>query len=179
VPLNAALERSGMAPDYVVRVAAPEDAERVAKLLEASYPPLMAGAYDEGTLAPALKLMTRANPSLLASGTYYLAESFGHRVVGCGGWTLERPGTAVREPGLAHIRHFATDAAWTRRGVGRALYDRCEADARLVGVRAFECYSSLNAEAFYAALGFRRVRAFSIEFGPNVSLPAVLMSRKI
>jgi N-acetylglutamate synthase-like GNAT family acetyltransferase len=168
-----------MTPDYVVRVAAPEDAERVGKLLAASYPPLMAGAYDERTLAPALKLMTRANPSLLASGTYYLAESFGHRVVGCGGWTLERPGTAVKEAGLAHIRHFATDAAWTRRGVGRALYDRCEADARLVGVRAFECYSSLNAEAFYAALGFRRVRAFSIELGPNVSLPAVLMSRKI
>ena len=168
-----------MTGDYVIRVATPDDAERVRALLEASYPPLMAAAYDERVLAPALKLMTKPNPSLLASGTYYIAESSDTRVVGSGGWTLQRPGTAVTEAGLAHIRHFATDPSWTRRGVGRALYDRCEIAARLVGVRAFECYSSLNAEAFYSALGFRRVREFSVELKSDLVLPAVLMFREI
>ena len=168
-----------MTGDYVIRVATSADAERVGALLEASYPPLMATAYDERALAPALKLMTKANPSLLISGTYYVAESSDNFVVGCGGWTLERPGTAVTEAGLAHIRHFATDPAWTRRGVGRAIYDRCETAARLVGVHTFECYSSLNAEAFYSALGFRRVRELSLELKSDVVLPVVLMSREI
>ena len=167
-----------MTADYVIRVAHPDDAPAVGRLLEASYPPLMAPAYDPRVLLPALKVMTKANPSLLASGTYYVAESPGGRIVGCGGWTLVRPGTTETELGLAHVRHFATDPSWTRRGVGRALYDRCESSARLVGVRAFECYSSLNAERFYAALGFRRVRDFKIDLG-TVLLPGVLMRREI
>lgn len=164
-----------MAGGYVIKVATPNDAEPVARLLEASYPLLMAAAYDERVLVPALKLMTKPNLSLLASGTYYLAETSDKRVVGCGGWTLQRPGTTVTEPGLAHIRHFATDPSWARRGVGRAIYDRCEAAARLVGVHAFECHSSLNAEGFYSALGFRRVREFTVELTPDVALPGVLM----
>src|SRR5688572_20469091 len=119
-----------MTADYVIRVATPDDAASVATLLEASYPPLMASAYDARALLPALKVMTKPNPSLLASGTYYLAESPGGRIVGSGGWTLERPGTRVIEPGVAHIRHFATDPSWAKRGVGRAIYDRCESAAR-------------------------------------------------
>lgn len=59
---------------YKVRAAKPGDAEAVRTLLRASYPKLMASSYDEEVLAPALELMTRANPSLLRSGTYYLAE---------------------------------------------------------------------------------------------------------
>ena len=168
-----------MAGDYVIRVATPNDAERVRRLLEASYPPLMASAYDERMLAPALKVMTKPNPSLLASGTFYLAESSDHGVVGCGGWTHERPGTTLAEPRLAHIRHFATDPSWTRRGIGRAIFDRCESAARLVGVHAFECYSSLNAERFYSALWFRRVRELTLELTPDVALPCVVMLREL
>ena len=168
-----------MTASYVVRIATPDDAANVGRLLEASYPPLMAQAYDARTLLRALDLMTKANPALLASGTYYVAESPGGRTVGCGGWTLERPGTAVTEPGLAHVRHFATDPSWARRGVGRAIFDRCESAARLAGVHAFECYSSLNAERFYAALGFRRVRYLDVQLTSDVLLPGVLMLREI
>ena len=50
--------------------------------------------------------MTRANPGLLASGTYYVAESRDSLIVGCGGWTRESPVDGGIEPGLGHIRHF-------------------------------------------------------------------------
>ena len=165
--------------DYEVRVARPEDTAAVDRLLQVSYPKLMASSYDEELLAPALKLMTKANASLLGSGTYYVAELSTGLVVGCGGWTLERPGTGTVEPHMGHIRHFATHPGWTRRGVGRAIYRLCESAARSAGVIAFECYSSLNAEKFYSALGFENIREIDIELQPSVVLRAVLMRREL
>ncbi|MGZ8336264.1 MAG: hypothetical protein ACXWU1_06345, partial [Allosphingosinicella sp.] len=111
-----------------VRVAGPEDAAAVGRILVASYPALMAGAYEPELLARALPMIVRPHPRLLAGGTYYLAkaaaapERRGGLPIGCGGWSRERPGTSQTEPGLAHIRHFATHGDWIGRGVGRALY---------------------------------------------------------
>ncbi len=164
---------------HAPRVATRDDAAAVDALLQASYPQLMASAYDEALLVPALKLMTKAKLSLLASGTYYVAESQGGLVVGCGGWTRERPGTNVVEAGLAHLRHFGTHPAWTNRGIGRAIYQLCETAARAAGVITFECHASLNAEAFYSALGFKSIRRMDFELGPDAVLPGLLMRRQI
>ncbi|HEY8521574.1 MAG TPA: hypothetical protein VIN61_15990 [Gammaproteobacteria bacterium] len=71
--------------DYEVRVATLDDADAVGAVLRASYPKLMAASYDEQVLAPALEMMTKADPVLLGSGTYYVAELSNGRVVGCGG----------------------------------------------------------------------------------------------
>ena len=161
-----------------IRVATPADSAAVAEVLVHSYPELMAGAYDPDLLARALPLITRPHPRLLAGGCYYLAEWDGH-AAGCGGWSRERPGGNEVEPGLAHIRHFATHRDWIGRGVGRALYERCEQDARAAGVNRFECYASLNGEAFYAAMGFARIGAIEVGMGPDVEFPSILMRRPI
>jgi N-acetylglutamate synthase-like GNAT family acetyltransferase len=139
----------------------------------------MKAAYDADTLAPALKLMTRANPALVSSGTYYVAESENGTLVGCGGWTREHPGDDVVTEGIGHIRHFGTHPEWTRRGIGRSIYRLCEADAREAGVRRFECYSSVNAENFYSSLGFERIAVVDLQLIPGVSLCAYRMCREL
>ncbi|MGC1952071.1 MAG: hypothetical protein WA970_05770 [Gammaproteobacteria bacterium] len=68
--------------EYLIRVAGPGDAAAVTALLNESYPLLMSQAYDKATFAAALEVMTTANPKLLASGTFYLAESRVGQVVG-------------------------------------------------------------------------------------------------
>jgi len=165
--------------DFAIRVSTPEDEASVNALLQASYPKLMSTSYDAAILADALPLFTKANPSLLSAGTYYLAESTEHGVVGCGGWTCERPGTGEVEPGLGHIRHFGTHASWTGRGVGRSIYAMCEEGARSAGVKRFECYSSLNGQGFYAALGFESVRRINVDLSSDVSIPGILMALPI
>ncbi len=167
------------ANDYATRIATLDDAAGVGALLQASYPTLMGSAYDEVLLAPALELMTKANMSLLASDTYYVAESRGGLVIGCGGWTRERPGSDIVEANLGHIRHFGTHPDWTHRGIGRAIYRLCETEARSERITSFECYSSLNAEGFYLTLGFESIRRTDIELGPNALLPGVVMRRRI
>ena len=159
-----------------IRVATPADAAAVAHVLVNSYPALMASAYDPALLARALPLITRPHPRLLAGGRYYLAEADGH-AAGCGGWSWERPGETRVEPGLSHIRHFATHRDWTGRGAGRALSDRCEQDARAAGANRFECYASVNGEAFYSALGFVRIGAIEVAMGPGLDFPSILMRR--
>jgi predicted N-acetyltransferase YhbS len=161
-----------------LRVASPGDAADVRELLEDSYPALMAGAYAPDLLARALPLMLRPHPQLLAAGTYFLAEIQG-RPVGCGGWSRVRPGNDEVEPGLAHIRHFAVRSGSVGRGVGRALYLRCEGEARAAGADRLEVWSSLNGEAFYAALGFARVGPIDVPMGPGILLPSILMRREI
>lgn len=168
-----------MQAGFIVRIATPGDEARVNDLLAVSYSTLMPSAYDAPSLTPVLGVMTRAQPALLSAGTYFVAETVDGHLVGCGGWTKERPGNGELAPGLGHIRHFATHPDWISRGIGRAIYALCEIQARAAGVERFECYASLNAEEFYTALGFTPARRFDLEMGEGLKFPSVLMLRSL
>lgn len=138
----------------------------------------MAEAYEPDLLRRALPLITKPNTSLLRSGKYYVAES-ASEVVGCGGWSLEEPGRTSVQPGIGHIRHFAVAAKHVGRGTGRALFERCEADARQSGIRLLKCFSSLNAVEFYAALGFQLCGTIEVEMPGGLMFPSYLMEKRI
>jgi N-acetylglutamate synthase-like GNAT family acetyltransferase len=135
----------------------------------------MRPAYDAQLLEQVLPRMTLARPSLLESGSYYVFESSEGVIVGCGGWTRERPGSSEVAANVGHIRHFGVHPDWIRRGVGTALYSRCKHDARDLGLSQFECYSSLNGEAFYAALGFRRLAQIDVDMSDGLRFPSMHM----
>ncbi len=166
---------------FTARVATPEDAKAVEQLLKASYPALMAPSYAPALLEPVLARITRANPALLQSGTFYLVESPAGEVVGCGGWTLAPPDTAFtgQTNVVAHLRHFATHPRWTGLGVGRTIYSLCRANAFEAPARVLEVCSSLNGEGFYAAMGFERVRDVTVPIAPQLAFPGVLMRCRI
>ncbi len=167
-----------MTAGITLRVATAEDAQALTALITASYRSLADGSYDEATLQAALPLMSRANPKLLASGTYYVAEDE-REAAGCGGWTFEAPGTGDLVDGVAHIRHFATHPAHLRKGVARLLMERCLAEAHGAGARLMRCQSTLPGERFYASAGFRRIRPIEVAMGPGVTLPAIEMERPL
>jgi len=161
-----------------VRIATSDDAATVARILGESYPLLLAGHYEPSLLARALPLMVHANPRLLVSGTYYLASIDG-RAAGCGGWSHEEPGTGKMEVGVAHLRHFAVARDWTKRGVGKALFTRCEAEARAAGVKRLFCDSTLNGQAFYVALGFGSPKPMQMALAPDLLFPGIRLRRTI
>ena len=161
-----------------VRRTYPEDEALIDELLERAYPTLMADAYRKEVLSAALPFLTKSNMELLKSGTYYVAEE-SRRVLGCGGWTLQRPGTSEITPGIAHLRHFATDPACVRQGVGRTIFRECAQAAAKAGATMFQTYSSLNAESFYQSLGLTRVRLIDLPRPSTVPIPAILMEGQI
>ncbi len=154
---------------FSIRVSTPADADAVSALLVAS--------YDGAVLDLALPFMTRANPGLLTSGSYYLAEEGSGDIVGCGGWTMAAPGTGQIVERQAHIRHFGTHPAWTGCGVGAALLARCISEAEALGITMFHCFSTLNGEPFYWAGGFKTIGPISVPMGPHL-FPAMLMRRE-
>jgi GNAT superfamily N-acetyltransferase len=164
--------------DITIRTATPEDQEMLSDLLAAAYGELGHGSYDSDALAAALPLMSRANPKLLASGSYYIAEIDG-AAAGCGGWTMDKPGSGEITEGVGHIRHFATHPDHLRKGIARLLLEHCLTEARAVGIRVMRSQSTLPAEQFYTAAGFRRIGPITIEMGPGVVLPAVEMQRPL
>ncbi len=168
------------APDLtVIRATGPDDADAVSALLRVCYTTLMAPGYPPGALSQALPFMMRANPTLLRSGRYYVAETADGALIGCGGWSLERPDAPQDpvNPALGHIRHFATHPDWIRRGVGKALIDRCVDDARARGVQRFECWASLVAQRFYESAGFRLLAPLDVRIGASVVIPSLRMMR--
>lgn len=172
--------RSQMDKDMILREAMPGDRKSVGLLLLTSYSELLKNAYRESVLAAALPLITMANPTLLSCGTFFVVcDSEEGDALGCGGWTHQRPGTNEIVDGVAHIRHFAVHPKWIGHGIGRRLYERCESQAREANVKTFECYSTLNAERFYATLGFRKIATEEIELTPTTRLPIVSMCRSI
>lgn len=159
---------------FSLRLATLADVDAVTSVLEKAYGQLLAADYPPDELAAALPLITRAQPDLLASGTYYVAVADG--IIGCGGWTRERPDTRQIEPGVVHLRHFATDPAHTQRGVGRAIVERCIEDAARGGAEHLACFATLSAERFYHALGFVSERPMTLDVG-GMKFDAVLMGR--
>lgn len=162
-----------------LRIATVEDSDAVASVLGPSCTQLMAAAYPPDLLARTLPAITRANPALLSSSRYYLVETQTGEAAGCGGWSSHPPGRRDDHPERAHIRHFATHPAWTRRGVGRLLYERCAADARAAGFFLFEAWASLNGEGFYTSLGFRPLGRIETPMPGGVMFPAIRMERAI
>jgi N-acetylglutamate synthase-like GNAT family acetyltransferase len=164
---------------FSIRVAQLTDADAISTLLGACYSKLLAACYDEDVLTRALPHFTKANPVLLVCGTYYVVESDAGRIVGCGGWTPEKPLTKDIVEGEAHVRHFATDPAEIRRGIGGTLLAHCIDEARRNSVHTLHCYSTFYAERFYQAAGFTTIKSIGLELSPGVTLPSLWMVRKL
>jgi N-acetylglutamate synthase-like GNAT family acetyltransferase len=163
----------------LIRIAKPADLDAVGSLLAASYSSLLATHYDDDLLGRALPHITKAKPDLLACGTYYVAETEPGKIVGCGGWTSANPGSGEIAEREAHIRHFAIHPHWIRRGIATGLLVRCFNDAQSFGILKLQCVSTLNAERFYQASGFKRVGPIDVPICPDLTFPCILMGREM
>jgi N-acetylglutamate synthase-like GNAT family acetyltransferase len=165
-------------PTLTIRPATRADLAAVDALLAASYPALLKPDYPPSVLVTALPLIARANPRLLASGSYFVVCDAG-QVVGAGGWTWAAPHGGVCPRDMGHIRHVVTDQRQTRRGIASALMTQIISDARAGGVATLDCLSTLTAVAFYAACGFTSIGPIEVTLRPGISFPAVRMQLRI
>lgn len=170
-----------MSETLTVRIAEPSDLAAIDELLSRTYPVLLKNDYPASTMVLALPIISRANPQLVASGSYYVVEE-GGAVVGAGGWTHAAPaGRRARNArrATAHIRHVVTDYRRTRRGIGRALMTRIFGDAADDGVARLECLSTRTAVPFYAAFGFAALGPVEVMLAPGIEFPSVRMVRRL
>jgi GNAT superfamily N-acetyltransferase len=170
---------------FSLRPATPDDVPALRALIAASARGLAAGDYTAAQIEAALETAWGVDSEVIGDGTYLVAEAAGE-IVACGGWSRRATlfgGDAqagrrseVLDPGrdAARIRAFFVRPDWARRGIGRALLARSEAEARAHGFRAAELVATLPGERLYRAFGYvgdRRVEyplrdGITIEFVP-------------
>ena len=159
---------------FNIRLARKADIPAIDLLYANSYPKLLKPDYPPSILVTVVPMFSKSQPKLVASGTYFVAEGDDGEIIGAGGWTTRGPMGEV-EPGLGHVRHFATDPSAVRLGVGRGLMVTCFEQAKDQGRERLSCYSTITAVPFYEALGFEKCGDIEIEFGGGLRLPAVSM----
>ena len=166
--------------EVLVRQAETGDIPQIDALMARAFPRLLKADYPPSTLVLAVPRMAKAQPRLIASGTYFVAQDPSGRLLGSGGWTASPP-HGQGDPQAAHVRHFATDPDCARQGVGRAILSHALADATMRGMQRMDCFSTRTAEKFYAAMGFRRMREEEVEIQLKdaVVFPAIAMSRTL
>ena len=158
-----------------LRRAALTDLDGIDRLLGRSYPRLLAADYPPSALVLAVPRFARAQPELLSSGRYFVAEGPQGRILGAGGWSRRNPAGRSAVAGTGHVRHVATDPDVARQGVGRMVMMRVMQEAREAGVRWLDCLSTRTAVPFYQALGFRSMHAQELLLGPGISFPVMRM----
>jgi GNAT superfamily N-acetyltransferase len=173
-----------------MRVARLEDAPRIADLMRASVLELFPRFYDDRQTASAAVHIAHIDLQLIEDGTYYVEEADGE-IVACGGWSRRNKLFSGRgdsdddarlldpatEP--ARVRAMFVRSDWTRRGLGRAILERCERDAAAEGFRSLVLGATLPGELLYRAFGFAEDERFQVEMPDGVSVECVAMSRPI
>ena len=160
-----------------LRTATAADIAAIDALLARAYPRLLKADYPPSLLVMAIPRIARAQPGLIASGTYHVATDDEGRILAAGGWS--RGGQGPARPGTGQIRHVVTDDRMTRRGLGRALLTRIMDEARSAGMTRLDCLSTLTALPFYHAQGFSGDRRLTVSLGPGIDFPVIAVSRAL
>jgi GNAT superfamily N-acetyltransferase len=173
---------------YQLRTATHADRPALGILIARSARDLGAGDYRSEQIEGALQGAFGVDTQLIDDGTYFVAESDGH-LVGCGGWSRRRTlfggdshsqrnaGELDPRTDAARIRAFFIDPDCARQGIGRALLERCEAEARERGFTRFELMGTLPGVRLYQALGYLSGELIHYPVAPGVTIEFVPMHK--
>lgn len=150
---------------YTLRKARLDERPEIARLIELSARGLSRTDYSDAQIDAAVAFVYGVDSDLIEDGTYFVAEADGV-LVGCGGWSKRRTlfggdqyaerDTGMLDPAVdaAKIRAFFIHPDWARKGIGRAILDRCEREARAQGFCETELMSTLPGVKFYQSVGY-------------------------
>ena len=125
---------------------------------------------------------------LIEDGTYFLCTINGEHA-GCGGWSYRATlfgGThsvgrdaARLDPAAdpARVRAMYTDPDFTRRGVGRAIINKCESAAAAAGFKRTRLAATLSGEPLYRTVGYEPVRNCVAKSSKGVEVPLIEMEK--
>jgi GNAT superfamily N-acetyltransferase len=185
-----AVPLTGSAPAVALRAATLADVPALERLIAASARLLCRGDYSEAQIEAALGSAFGVDSELIRDGSYFAAEAAGE-IVACGGWSRRATlfggdAQAGRRPELldpardaARIRAFFVRPDFARRGLGRALLERCEAEARAHGFRAAELMATLTGWRLYQAHGYRGETRREFELPGGVTIEFVPMRKEL
>ena len=176
------------AREFSLRPATLSDRDDLGALIAHSARALSRGYYEQAQVAAALRGAFGVDTSLIADGTYFVAET-SEILIGCGGWSRRKTmfggdhfsdrSAALLDPqsDAARIRAFFVHPDWARQGVGRAILERCEMEAGSAGFQSFALMATLPGVPFYRACGYRGSAPAFHKLAPGVEIEFLPMEK--
>ncbi len=177
--------------NYRLRVATLEDEGTLRQLIARSIRELGASDYSPPQIEAALRGAFGVDTNLIRDGTYFVVLAESGEIVACGGWSWRRTlfgsdTRAERDDGwldprteAAKIRAFFVDPAHARRGLGRRILERSEAEARRAGFCVFELMATLPGVRLYEKCGYVAREPISYALPDGLSIRFVPMSKRL
>lgn len=176
--------------EFSLRKATLEERSELETLIAESARGLSRSDYTDSQVDAALGSAFGVDSELIQDGTYFVAEAEG-TLVGCGGWSRRatlfgsdaQPGrrSELLDPSRdsARIRAFFIHPEWARHGIGRAILERCEAEARAEGFRSMQLLSTLPGYRFYRRLGYSGDERVSHDLPGGVTIDFIPMQKEL
>ncbi|HJT66805.1 MAG TPA: GNAT family N-acetyltransferase [Pyrinomonadaceae bacterium] len=176
--------------DYSIRPASLADRDAIQRLIAESARGLSREHYNDAQIEAAIATVFGVDTDLIEDGTYFVVES-ARELIGCGGWSRRRTlfggdqyasrDASYLDPAAepAKIRAFFIHPDHARKGVGRALLDRCESEAVAQGFRATELMATLPGVKFYQSCGYVEQGDYEVELVEGVKLELVPMRKEM
>lgn len=182
---------------FTLRKATSDDEAEIAVLIAESVRRLGSEDYSEKQVELSIKSVFGVDAELIADNTYFVAVSDGAnkargKIVGCGGWSKRKTlyGASVYEHGrnsgwldpntdAAKIRAFFIHPDYARKGIGTAILEACENEAREFGFKTAEMMATLPGVKLYAVRGYKGGERIGVPVGENIEIDCVIMSKKL
>jgi len=176
--------------DYVVRRAQLDDRAAIKELIVESARGLSRQDYSAAQIEAAIASVFGVDTNLILDESYFVADRSG-LLIGCGGWSkrktlfggdqyFSRDASELdpqSEP--AKIRAFFVHPQFARQGIGLAILQVCENEARAQGFRAVELMATLPGIPFYQACGYEAGERLDLELQGGVKLGLLPMRKKL
>lgn len=177
---------------YTIRKATIDDRAEIEKLIAVSVKGLSRDDYSERQIELSIQTVFGVDTELIRDETYFVAESADGAIVGCGGWSKRKTlyGASRYEssrnseelnPNIdaAKIRAFFIHPEWARKGIGTAILDACEQEAKSFGFQTAEMMSTLPGIKLYSIRGYGGTERAEIPVGQGEEITCVKMSKKL
>ena len=177
---------------FIIRKAIVSDQAEIEQLIAESVRGLSREDYSARQIELSIKSVFGVDTELITDGTYFVAESEEQKIVGCGGWSKRKMlyGASLYESSrdsaeldpetdAAKIRAFFIHPAWARKGIGRAILEKCEREAKSFGFRSAEMMSTLPGIKLYSACGYAGDERVGVPVGEGEEIICVRMRKNL
>jgi GNAT superfamily N-acetyltransferase len=176
---------------FTLRKATMSDREEIAGLIAESVRGLSSEDYNERQIELSVGSVFGVDTELIEDSTYFVAE-FDGKIVGCGGWSkrktlygashYEKSRDSVEldpatEP--AKIRAFFIHPDQARKGIGTAILNACENEARARGFTGAEMMATLPGVKLYAVRGYAGDERVKVPVGEGIEIECIKMKKTL
>lgn len=178
--------------DYKIRRATLDDQINIENLIAESVRGLSRDDYDERQIELSIKTVFGVDTELITDETYFVVESTNGKIVGCGGWSKRKTlyGASVYansrdsnlldpEKDAAKIRAFFIHPNWARKGIGKAILEICEKEAKRFGFTSAEMMATLPGVKLYANCGYAGDERVGVSIGEGEGIICVKMRKNL